>query len=58
MNSEVSVLIPAHGPSPYIKFTLESIVKNSIQPGQVLIIDDGLSIEAITQINLFSQSLM
>jgi glycosyltransferase involved in cell wall biosynthesis len=57
MSSEVSVLIPAHGPSPYIKFTLESIVKNTIHPDEVFIIDDGISKEAIAQINLFSQSL-
>ena len=57
MSSEVSVLIPAHGPSPYIKFTLESIAKNTIQPDEVLIIDDGISDEATTQINSFTQSL-
>lgn len=57
MASEVSVLIPAHGPSPYIKFTLESIAKNTIQPDDVLIIDDGISDEATTQINSFTQSL-
>lgn len=57
MSSEVSVLIPANGPSPYIKFTLESIAKNTIQPDEVLIIDDGVSKEAITQIKIFSQSL-
>ena len=57
MSSEVSVLIPAHGPSPYIKFTLGSILKNSVQPDEILIIDDGMSKEAITQINLFLKSL-
>jgi glycosyltransferase involved in cell wall biosynthesis len=57
MSSEVSVLIPAHGPSPYIKFTLESIAKNTVQPYEVLIIDDGLSDGATTQINSFTQSL-
>jgi glycosyltransferase involved in cell wall biosynthesis len=57
MSSEVSGLIPAHGPSPYIKYTLESIAKNTIQPDEVLIVDDGISKEAIDLINLFSQSL-
>ena len=57
MSSEVSVLIPAHGASPYVNFTLESIVNNSIQPDEVLIIDDGLSSEALTQIDKFTQVL-
>jgi glycosyltransferase involved in cell wall biosynthesis len=57
MSSEVSVLIPAHGSSPFIQYTLESILKNSVQPEEVLIIDDGLSKEAVAQINLFSRLL-
>jgi glycosyltransferase involved in cell wall biosynthesis len=57
MSSEVSVLIPAHGPSPFIKFTLESIFNNAVQPEEVLIIDDGLGNEAITQIDPFLRSL-
>ena len=57
MSSEVSVLIPAHGASPFIQYTLESILKNTVQPEEVLIIDDGLSKEAIAQIDLFSRSL-
>jgi|GEM_PF-1896822 len=57
MSSEVSVLIPAHGSSPFIQYTLESILKNTVQPEEVLIIDDGLSKEAIAQIDLFSRSL-
>ena len=57
MTSEVSVLIPAHGPSPFIKFTLESIFNNAVQPEEVLIIDDGLSDEAIAQIDPFLRSL-
>jgi len=57
MSSGVSVLIPAHGPSPFIKFTLESILKNTIQPDEILIVDDGISKEAIIHINLFSKSL-
>lgn len=57
MKSEVSVLIPAHGPSPYIKFTLESIARNTVQPDEILIVDDGISDEATIQINSFTQSL-
>ena len=57
MSSEVSVLIPAHGASPFIQYTLESIFRNTVQPEEVLVIDDGLSKEAIAQIDLFSPSL-
>jgi glycosyltransferase involved in cell wall biosynthesis len=57
MSSEVSVLIPAHGASPFIQYTLESILKNTVQPEEVLIIDDGLSGEAIAQIDQFSRLL-
>jgi glycosyltransferase involved in cell wall biosynthesis len=57
MSSEVSVLIPAHGASPFIQYTLGSILKNTVQPEEILIIDDGLSEEAISQINLFSRLL-
>jgi len=57
MSSQVSVLIPAHGASPFIQYTLESILKNTVQPEEVLVIDDGLSKEAIAQIDLFSRLL-
>jgi len=57
MSSEVTVLIPAHGSSPFIKFTLDSVAKNSVQPDEVLIIDDGLSSQAIADINSFSSRL-
>jgi glycosyltransferase involved in cell wall biosynthesis len=57
MSSDVSVLIPAHGASPFIQYTLESILKNTVKPEEVLVIDDGLSKEAIAQIDLFSRSL-
>lgn len=57
MSSEVSVLIPAHGNSPFIKFTLESIVNSTLQPGEVLIIDDGMNAGAIVEIQAFSDRL-
>ena len=57
MSSEVSVLIPANGASPFIQYTLESIAKNTVQPDEILIINDGLDIEAITRIYKFSRIL-
>ena len=57
MSSEVSVLIPAHGASPFIEFTLHSIVDSSVQPDEVLIVNDGLSENAISKIQSFSNYL-
>jgi glycosyltransferase involved in cell wall biosynthesis len=53
MTSDVSVLIPAYGDSPYLIETLISISHNSVLPGEVLIIDDGLSGKALQDIHNF-----
>ena len=53
MTSDVSVLIPAYGESPYLIETLASISNNSVLPGEVLIIDDGLDEKAIQEIKNF-----
>ena len=57
MPSNISVLIPAYGPSPYIQFTLQSILDNSLRPDEILVIDDGLTEEAKSLINSFAKSL-
>ena len=56
MASDVSVLIPAYGDSPYLIETLTSISNNSVLPGEVLIIDDGLSDKVLLQIRNFQGS--
>jgi glycosyltransferase involved in cell wall biosynthesis len=53
MASDVSVLIPAYGDSPYLIDTLISISNNSVLPDEVLIIDDGLSDKALQDIHNF-----
>lgn len=53
MASDVSVLIPAYGDSPYLIETLISISNNSVLPGEVLIIDDGLSDKVLLDIRNF-----
>jgi len=51
MASDVSVLIPAYGDSPYLVETLISISNNSVLPDEVLIINDGLSEKALQDIH-------
>ena len=53
MFSNVSVVIPAHGASPYIVQTLESILYSTVQPEETIIIDDGLVEEVKIQIRSF-----
>lgn len=53
MLSDVSVVIPAHGASPYIVQTLDSILCSTVHPEEIIIIDDGLVDEAQIQIRNF-----
>ena len=57
MTSSVSVLIPARGDSPYISETLQSIELNSLLPREVIIIDDGLTEVALSNIKVFHERL-
>ena len=57
MTSSVSVLIPARGDSPYISETLQSIELNSLLPREVVIIDDGLTEVALSNIKVFHERL-
>ena len=57
MASSVSVLIPARGDSPYISETLQSIELNSLLPREVIIIDDGLTEVALSNIKVFHERL-
>jgi glycosyltransferase involved in cell wall biosynthesis len=42
LSNEISVLLPAHGNCPYLRFTLESISRSDLQPLEILLIDDGM----------------
>ena len=57
MKSDVTVLIPARGSCDYIGETLDSINNSYIQPDQVLIIDDGLSIVGRENVSLYKHRL-
>lgn len=57
MPSDISILIPAYGSSPYIQFTLQSILDNSLQPDEILVIDDGLTENAKSLITSFTKFL-
>lgn len=57
MKSDVSILIPARGPCEYIVDTLKSIVKSQVQPDEIMIIDDGLTQNALQVIQNFSYHL-
>lgn len=57
MASSVSVLIPARGDSPYISETLQSVELNSLLPKEVIIIDDGLTEVALSNIKVFHERL-
>jgi len=57
MNYSVTVLIPAHGKSPFISETLLSIEGNSLLPHEILIIDDGLTESALSTIKQFNTRL-
>ena len=56
MISDVSVLIPAYGESPFLLDTLNSVSRNSVQPSEILVIDDGLSKKIVQDIEIFSST--
>ena len=57
MESDFSVLIPARGSCPYLSQTLESICASSIQPKEVILINDGISKIIISEIKSFQPRL-
>ena len=57
MKASVTVLIPAHGNSPYLRETLRSIELNTVLPKEVLIVDDGLTKSACESIDSFQNCL-
>lgn len=57
MTSNVSVLIPAHGISPYINETLRSISLNTLLPDEVIVVDDGLTENSLKEVKKFNDVL-
>ena len=57
MSGDFSVLIPAYGSCEFIEQTLTSICDSSAQPDEVIIVDDGITEQAIVSILKFSPQL-
>lgn len=41
MNARVSIVVPSHNHAPYVERCLRSILKQSLPPSELLVIDDG-----------------
>jgi len=57
MSSDVSVILPVRGNCEYIDFTLKSILKSTLHPDEVLVIDDGISSDYYNVIKKYSLDL-
>ena len=57
MEQDFSVLIPARGSCSFLTQTLESICVSSIDPKEVILVDDGINPLAIKDIEEFYQKL-
>jgi len=58
MSGDFSVLIPAYGSCEYIEQTLASICDSSAIPDEVIIVDDGITEQAMVSILKFSPQLV
>jgi glycosyltransferase involved in cell wall biosynthesis len=48
----ISVVLPAHGKVNYLSETLDSIMRSTSQPNEILLVDDGFDLEVATQVRL------
>ena len=48
MHSDVTVLIPAYGASPYLRYTIESINESTSVPFEIIVVDDGINPEILS----------
>lgn len=53
MHSDISVLLPVHGKCNYLDSTLSSVYENTLQPLEVLVINDGIEQEYIKIIDKY-----
>lgn len=55
----VSVLIPAKGPVPYLKKSLDSVLSSTLKPDEILLVDDGIDPSQLKYIksNILSPTL-
>jgi glycosyltransferase involved in cell wall biosynthesis len=54
MNADVTVLIPAHGDSPFLLETLQSIDESSLIPSEILVVNDRLNPETFSLLSRLS----
>lgn len=52
VDSGVSVVLPAHGTVNFLTETLDSILRSTSQPNEILLIDDGFDLEVARQVRL------
>jgi len=53
LHSDISVLLPVHGKCNYLDSTLSSVYENTLQPLEVLVINDGIEQEYIKIIDKY-----
>lgn len=49
----ISVLIPCRGNAPYLCETLDSVFKSSLPPSEVIVVNDGMSMQALDRLNTY-----
>jgi glycosyltransferase involved in cell wall biosynthesis len=48
----ISVVLPAHGTVNFLSETLDSIMRSTSQPNEILLVDDGFDLEVARQVRL------
>ncbi len=52
VDSGVSVVLPAHGTVNFLTETLDSILRSTSQPNEILLVDDGFDLKVARQVRL------
>ncbi len=47
----VTVLIPAHGKCEYLRETLQSLANSELIPNEILVVNDGIEIDVLSQVS-------
>lgn len=55
--SGISVVLPAHGTAHFLSKTLISVFESSLQPDEILLVDDGLDSGVLENVNLHFPSV-
>jgi glycosyltransferase involved in cell wall biosynthesis len=57
VESGISVVLPAHGTADFLSKTLKSVFDSSLQPDEILLVDDGLDSGVVENVNLHFPSV-